>query len=239
MIFFKSLAILFFDILDLFIHQRSILKNLKKKKIIINCYFDVGCHKGLYTDLILNNFNVKKIFMFEPQKEIFSGLTYKYKNMKKIKMYNRIVSNDEKKKEIFINKHNLTSSLTKLNNKNLYLKLKSILFGGSIENMISRSYKIKAVKLSNIILKENIKSVDLLKIDTEGHELEVLQGLNNKIKLVKIILIEFHNANIYLKYNSGKIHRLLKSSGFLLHDKIKFPFTEWEDRIYINRRNTN
>ena len=98
MIFFKSLAILFFDILDQFIHQRRILKNLKEKKIIINCYFDVGCHKGLYTDLILNNFSVKKIFMFEPQREIFSDIISKYKDIKIIKMYNRIVSNDEKKK---------------------------------------------------------------------------------------------------------------------------------------------
>ena len=236
MIFFKSLAILFFDILDQFIHQRRILKNLKEKKIIINYYFDVGCHKGLYTDLILNNFSVKKIFMFEPQREIFSDIISKYKDIKIIKMYNRIVSNDEKKKELFINKHNLTSSLTKLNKKNLYLKFKSKLFGGSIEKMISKTYKIKAVKLSNIILQENIKTIDLLKIDTEGHELEVLQGLGNKINLVKIILIEFHNADIYLKYSSNKIHKLLKNNGFILHDKMKFPFTEWEDRIYLNKK---
>ena len=35
-------------------------------------------------------------------------------------------------------------------------------------------------------------------------------------------------------YESAKIHEYLVKSEFELTEKIKFPFTEWEDRIYIN-----
>ena len=235
MILLKSVAIIFFDILDQFINQKKILNNLKKLKININSFLDVGSHRGLYTDLILNNFKINKVIMFEPQVEIFKYIKKKYKNFKKIKIINKAVSNNKIKKTIFINKHDLTSSLTKLNEKNLYLQLKSKLFGSNIKNMIINSYKVETIELASIIEKEKLKNVDLLKIDTEGHEFEVLFGLKRKIKKVKIILIEFHNDKIYEKYDGKKIHKYLIKNNFELKNKIKFPFTEWEDRIYINK----
>tara|TARA_B100001093_G_scaffold350022_1_gene334582 strand:+ start:133 stop:852 length:720 start_codon:yes stop_codon:yes gene_type:complete len=235
MILLKSVAIIFFDILDQFIHQKKILNNLKKLKININSFLDVGSHRGLYTDLILNNFKINKVIMFEPQVEIFKYIKKKYKNFKKIKIINKAVSNNKIKKTIFINKHDLTSSLTKLNEKNLYLQLKSKLFGSNIKKMIINSYKVETIQLASVIEKEKLKNIDLLKIDTEGHEFEVLFGLKRKIKKVKIILIEFHNDKIYEKYDSKKIHKYLIKNNFELKNKMKFPFTEWEDRIYINK----
>ena len=73
----KPIAIFFFDVLDYF-HQKRILSNLKKKNFEIEIMIDVGAHYGLYTDLILNNFAVKKAFLFEPQKNIFRAIKKKY-----------------------------------------------------------------------------------------------------------------------------------------------------------------
>jgi FkbM family methyltransferase len=233
MIFIKKIAILFFDIIDKFIHQRRILVNLKKINIKINIFVDVGAHKGSYTDLIINNFDAKKIFMYEPQKNIFKFIKKKYKEKKFIKISNSAVSKSERTQKIFINKHDLTSSLTKLNKKNVYLNFKAKLFGGGINEMITNSYEVKTIKLFDLINRNKITAIDLLKIDTEGHELEVLKGLKSKINKVKIILIEFHNDNIYIDYNSKKIHQYLVKNHFYLQSKIKFPFTEWEDRIYL------
>ena len=80
---FEFLAILFFDIIDKYLHQKKIKKFLKKQISEIDTFVDVGSHKGTYTDLILNNFNPKKILMFEPQNNIFKFLLKKYKNKKK------------------------------------------------------------------------------------------------------------------------------------------------------------
>ena len=147
MILIKKIAILFFDIIDKFIHQRRILINLKKINIKINIFVDVGAHKGSYTDLIINNFDVKNIFMYEPQKNIFKFIKKKYKEKKFIKISNSAVSKSERTQKIFINKHDLTSSLTKLNKKNVYLNFKAKLFGGGINEMITDSYKVKTIKL--------------------------------------------------------------------------------------------
>ena len=43
------------------------------------------------------------------------------------------------------------------------------------------------------------KDIDLLKIDVEGHELKVLEGVGEKIKNIKIIQFEFGGCNIDTK----------------------------------------
>ena len=229
----ELIAIIFFNLLDKHIHQKKILKYLKEKKIPIEIWLDVGSHKGTYTDMILKNFNLQKAFLFEPQKKIFNYIKKKYKQKKYIYNYNVAVSNVTKDQKIFINKHDLTSSLTKANEKNLYLKIKAKLFGGNIKDMITDEYMVKTIKLSNFLRIKKIKSIDLLKIDTEGNELKVLKGLGKKIIIIKAILIEFHNNKIYKNYNSKLIHKYLLKNNFILKKKFHFPFTEWEDRIYL------
>ena len=231
----KLLAIYIFNIIDKFIHQKRILNNIKKNIKGINTYIDVGAHKGTYTDLILKNFKVKKVFMFEPQKNICKYIKKKYSKNRKIKIYMNAASDQTKKKKIYINKHDITSSLTKLNEKNLYLYFKSKLFGANTSQMVKDTYYIKTIKLADFIKKNKLKKIDLLKIDTEGHEQEVLKGMGKKIGITKMILIEIHNDDIYLKYSSDKIHNHLIKNQFYLKKIIKFPFTTWEDRIYINK----
>ena len=74
--------------------------------------------------------------------------------------------------------------------------------------------------------------IDLLKIDTEGHELEVLKSGIKTLSKVKFILIEFRLNDMYLNYSSIKIHNFLKQNNFKLLKKFKFPFITMEDRIY-------
>lgn len=235
--FLEKIAILFFDILDKYFHQRRILNFLKKKSKNIEIFFDIGSHKGSYTDLIINNFSTSKVIMIEPQKNIYKYIKKKYQKNKEITIYNVAISDKNKAQTLYINKHDLTSSLTKIDKKNKYLNLKAKLFGGSISEMILKNYTVKSYKLLEIIKKNKTKKIDLLKIDTEGHELQVLKGIgaymNNKINY---ILIEFHNSDIFLNYSANKIHNLLKKNNFILKKTFKFPFTTWEDRIYENKK---
>jgi FkbM family methyltransferase len=233
--YLKIFAVFIFDLIDKYIHQKNILDSIKKEKIKIATFIDIGAHKGKYTDLISNYYKIKKIYMFEPQTKMLKYLKKKYKKeRKKIFIYNYGVSNKSEIRSFYINRHDLTSSIKKLNPKNKYLNLKSKLFGTNLKGMIQEKLNIKTIKLKEFLLKKKIKRIDLIKIDTEGHELEVLIGLGNKIKIVKSFLIEFHDNNTYINYNNKKIEKLLKINNFLLKKKIKFPFTTWEDRLYLN-----
>ena len=124
-----------------------------------------------------------------------------------------------------------------MDKKNKYLNLKAKLFGGSINQMITKKYNIKAINLKKLAKKEKIDYVDLIKIDTEGHEFQVLQGAGDFLKKsVKYIIVEFHNSNIFINYDPIKIEKYLKKNNFVLKKSFNFPFTTWEDRIYYNKK---
>ena len=175
-------SINFFDIIDKYIHQKKILKHLLKNSKNIGVFFDIGSHKGTYTDLVIENFKVKKVIMIEPQKSIYKFLKEKYKKKKKIKIYNLAISDKKKIMTMYINKHDLTSSLTQIDKKNRYLNFKARLFGGTINELIQKKNMVNSCKLSDIIKNNKVNKIDLLKIDTEGHELQVLKGTGSLLK---------------------------------------------------------
>ena len=237
MILLRKIVIIFLGIIDLYYHQKKILKFIKKNKINSKYFLDIGAYMGTYSDLILKNFENCKILMFEPQKNIFEKIKIKYGHKKNIKIYNCAISDKSTFKDIYINQHDLTSSLSTLDvENNKYLQLKAKLFGTTGPGMILKKTKVKTKKLSEIIKSQKIKKIDLVKIDTEGHEFEVLKGMGQSIKNIKYILVEFHNDEIYLSYNPRKIHSYLIKNNFVLKATYKFPFTTWEDRFYFNNK---
>jgi len=230
----EIIAINFFNLIDKYLHQPKILKALKNLIEEINVYVDVGAHKGTYTDLVIKNFKTNKILMFEPQDKIYNFLKNKYKHHQSVLIFNKALSENKESLNFNFNKHDLTSSLSTLDPNNSYLKLKAKLFGTDTKGMIEKKLKIETSTLFSVMEETNIEVIDLLKIDTEGHEFQVIKGIKDKIKNVRFILVEFHNDEIYVSYDPTKLHEFLISKNFKLINNFKFPFTTWEDRLYMN-----
>ena len=72
-------------------------------------------------------------------------------------MFGCAVSDKNAYKKIFINKHDLTSSLTKMNTSNIYLNLKARLFGGNIYDMVTEEYNVKTLKLFDFIKQKKLR----------------------------------------------------------------------------------
>ena len=149
------------------------------------------------------------------------------------------ISNKKTLLKLKINKHEITSTFSQFNDTNKYLNYKAILFNSNLKNMTTNSENIEVFPLSLILQKNNLDSIDLIKIDTEGHEYEVLYGTGDYIKKINYILVEFHIDKIYENYNPDKIHNFLLENGFTLQKKFSFPFTTWEDRLYKNSKFLN
>ena len=47
--------------------------------------------------------------------------------------------------------------------------------------------------------------------------------------------IDRDTDEIYISYNPEFLHQFLISNNFELVKKFKFPFTTWEDRLYVNK----
>ena len=59
--------------------------------------------------------------MAEPQKNIYKYIKKKYIKNRNVIIYNVAISDKNKTQTLYINKHDLTSSLTKIDKKNKYL----------------------------------------------------------------------------------------------------------------------
>ena len=106
----------------IFLHKK-IIKEIKsvlstQRSISI---IDVGSHKGEYILSILKNFNIDKIYGFEPNDEIFTKLIKNFSS-DKIRLYNYGVSDE--KGEVFLNKNieSSSSSINDLNTNSKYYK---------------------------------------------------------------------------------------------------------------------
>jgi hypothetical protein len=194
---------------------KDILKNKRK-----GIYIDVGCHHPL----INNNTH---ILYQNGWKGINVDLDFN-----SVDMFNYFRPID----------YNIQAALSnKSGSANLYF-----FHNRAAKNTISKlrgrgAKKIKKIKietLNNIIAncKFKIKEIDFLSIDVEGHELNVLKGLNFNIYRPKIISIEYIKPNIKEFYQHN-IKDILKSDIYNFMISKKYKLINWihDDLIFISK----
>ena len=128
-----------------------------------------------------------------------------------------------------------TSTLAKINKQSKYYNLKSLILNRAGRSAFTALEEVQVDKLDNFCNKKKITSIDILKIDTEGFELSVIQGAKKTLKKTKLLIIEFQLNDMYLNYSSKKIETFLKFNNFIFIDSLKFPFMQYEDRVYMNK----
>ena len=189
--------------------------------------------------LFNKSLSIEKIYSFEASPKNFEVLK---DNVHKNKSNNVQIFNygiGEKVTNSYINQNVESSSSTinklNLNSKYLMKKLKIL----NIMNLNSLQYQlpIKIVSLDHFIENNKIKRIDLLKIDTEGYEFNIIKGLKNYSKIVKLIYFEHHYDDMILKnYKFQDINRILKSYGFVMIKKSKMFFRKSFEYIYENTK---
>ena len=219
------------DFVQSYYHQKKIFNLLKN--IEIRNVFDVGAHKGEFIKIVKKLKNIEKIYSFEPQKKIYQKLNI-FSIENKIFCFNFALGNNNEIRNLKINKKTSTSTFSDINNLSLWYKIKSFILRGSPKSSFIDEEKVNVMKLDDFCDDYKISNIDLLKIDTEGHEKQVLEGALNLIKekKIKYILLEFHLSNMYSNYSVNDLENFLNNYNFKLLKKHKFPFIPIEDRIY-------
>ena len=216
------------NIIDKSYHQKRLIKTLKNISNDYQLIIDVGFHKGEYSKLFLQYLFPKKIIGFEASEK--SYLNYiKKKKSNQIKLYNIGVSSKKGLAVLKVYGKESINSFESLNPNSVYSKIKNNLL-----KLKATHENVKLDTLDNLL--HEFKRIDLLKIDVEGHELDVLKGAKNCLHRTKIIMIEIHHSKQYSNYSKDKIIKLLEKSNFTLYKKIKFPLMKWEDRIFVNEK---
>tara|TARA_B100001057_G_scaffold347175_1_gene348464 strand:- start:3049 stop:3744 length:696 start_codon:yes stop_codon:yes gene_type:complete len=218
------------DLIDKYYHHKRISKfcNFYKIKTLV----DVGSHKGEFISNFISHLSIKKVYAFEPQLDVFKLLKKKFLKNNKIILNNYAISNKTNFKKLKINRLSSTSSFSRLNKKSKFFKFKNFLIPENNEFSL-----VKTKTIDKIFKKISLKN-SLIKIDVEGHEWEVLQGAKKSLKNFSLIIIEKQIFNLYKGNNFKKIHSFLIKNNFILLKKFRFPSLHFEDRLYLNKKNS-
>lgn len=205
-------------------------KNLPKR---LNLYIDVGAHNGEMAEIVLKQFIIKKLFLFEPNPDCIKNL--KKIKKKNIKIFNYALGNIEKKVYLNIGHISSMSTINKIEKKSFYTFIKKILIGLFYlkKNIYKKKILIQQIPLFKILKNNNINKIDFIKIDTEGYEYNVLKGLKRYLDLVNILLLECHYDDSLIKnYNFETINKFLVKKNFRLISKNKMFFRKGYELIY-------
>lgn len=197
---------------------------------------DIGANNGQTIDFFMRVCdNDAIIHSFEPNKKLYEKLVKRYSDKDNIHIYNIGISNATGKLLFNESVMDTTSTFEELNMNSSYLKQKSKILGVSPDEIIKDSYEVDVITLQNFIVSNNIDKIDVLKIDTEGHEYKCLQGLFDSLPSynIGIIQLEQHHDDMYTNNTSEKdIMHLLQSNGYNLYKRIRHGFGGIDELLY-------
>ena len=199
---------------------------------------DVGTNRGQSIDFFRSLFNNSIIHCFEPLPHVFSGLI-KYKTDPQIYLNNTCVVSPlllkTKGAEVVFWESILdeTSTLILPDPTSSYQTLKAKLLGRDVDKLY-RKIKVKAITLDLYCTENRIDKIDILKIDVEGYELGVLEGCTDLLASngILCVVLESHDDDMRTS-SKGDIDKLLISSNLQLTSRIRHPFGNFFEEIWI------
>ena len=186
------------DLLEFFLHLRIAVyyKKLIPKPILGDYILDVGAHKGSVTKLFLRILKNTAIIAFDPLP------LFKIKS-KQVKFMQVAVGAEVGVAKFYVSEHRASSNLILPNLSSKWLALKAKILGFAPNNLYVES-QVVFTTIDQVVEENSIESIYLLKIDTEGAELDVLNGAVKSLQLGIIQNIQFEHHHNDLRRDEMK-----------------------------------
>ena len=142
--------------------------------------FDLGANCGFFSLRILDIYPEAKIYAFEPQHSL-------------VKSFNNCVTQNQLSDKVEIRQ----TAVGDKNGKSIFYENRSPISASLLKEKVSRrsirkKYEIDLISVDQFCEDSDVSSVDILKVDVEGSEIDVLKGAKDIMNSVKVLYIEVH-----------------------------------------------
>jgi len=205
--------------------QRILLKNLESGIIL-----DVGAHIGDTVKLYRNYFPGYKIFCFEPFSESCDYLKKRFINDSNIKIVETALGSKDETKTLYVSNFSNLNSLQRPNERAWGFADK-------------KSVDVETTTLDQFCYENDIKQIDILKLDVQGSELDVLLGSKTILAKgnISLVYVEWQVVPLYENH-----HKYFKIAEFLAGYEYEFfnlyninearsGQLRWADAIYTSK----
>ena len=192
--------------------KKNYLKDFKVDNII-----DIGVAKG--TDFLLKEFPKAKFFFIEPNPFFFNFIENTLLKKYNSKLFKVAAGNEDGPKKL-LSSEGFSSFYERQDYK------------------VKEKIEVNISKLDEILKNESLNGKNLLKIDTEGFELEVLKGATKTLESISYLVLELRIENINT-YNPSEIISFLYNKNFIFYKIIKISYTKngisYMDVIFVKK----
>lgn len=201
--------------------DQTIKKIYPQKKINI---IDIGANVGQTIRRFKKLFINSTIYSIEPSIKAYEYLNKNFSHKKNVNLYNCAIGDKIENKILFDYQNHVLSSFHPINKKNK-------------KNNRFKKNLVKVLTLDEFCKRNKLENINILKIDTQGNEVEVLEGGKNSLKkgFFELIEIEIIMGDYYQKYSSFfEIEKYLVKNKYRLIALDKRLNIFNDSRLYCN-----
>ncbi len=161
--------------------EAGVLRKLKSSGLESYCIFDVGANQGEFLELILSNMNGRhtRVHCFEPAKVSFSLLASRFGDLSNVFLNNFALAQEQGEFTLYYDKPG--SGLASLTKRNL----------DHLNISFDESEQVRVDTVDDYCESNGVDNINLLKIDVEGHEMDVLRGAKRMLSRSAVDMISF------------------------------------------------
>lgn len=157
------------------------LKSLRKQGVCPNTIIDVGANIGQFSVSAANMFPAANIYSFEPLPDCYKKLKTNSNKYSNINVFQVALGNEKGSVEFNVNKHSHSSSILSLSDNH-----KKSFPAAEVSHVID----VEIDTLDSVLVGIDLVSPVMLKIDVQGYEGLVLDGLDCKSPNIDLIILE-------------------------------------------------
>ncbi len=217
----------------------SLLRQLYSQTDGALCVFDVGANRGEFLDDVLGPVDSAgiplEIHAFEPARAAFQKLQERFGEHPGIHLNNLGLGSRAGESDLFSDAGG--SALASLSHRRL----------DHLGIDFSHTERVQIELLDDYCRRLHISRIDLLKLDVEGHELDVLEGARRMLseRRIRLVSFEFGGADIdsrtyfqdfwyfFRDYDPARLNRITPSGLLVPLDHYRESFEQFRTSNYV------